>query len=197
MHDRTDAPSRKRARSRYPEVRALCCECGNLRRSSTYATIGEPHQDVIEFFARYGELAPRWTVDRKCAVCQRRTKHALLRDDLAPEERAGDLTLSQRISPIVTRLIDEFKALGVHIWWEPDGWHEGQVACVRQWLDDNCWHVELNSNAHVVHIAAALEAAWSLVITTGRDIGGDGWRSVAGNPDDPDHPPCRYRVIGL
>lgn len=181
-----------------PLVRALCCECGNIRRTSTYGGYGEPDPADLSLLA-VGWIQPtRCTVWRKCAVCKTRTCHAYLRDDLPPSERPADTTMADRYSPFVTELIERLEACGVRVWWEPaDQFRPGQIAVVKQWLDDNRWHVELNSAAHVVHLAGALEGAWSLLATAGEDIGGDGWRSVSGIPDDEDEPPYRYRVIRL
>lgn len=186
-------------RERHAQVRALCCDCGNVRTTSTYGSHGEPDAAVLATWARF-DLAPsRCTVWRKCQICGEQTRHAWLRDDLPAEDRADlDAPLSQRLSPLVSELVQGLRACGVRVWWEPaETFRPRQVAALRQWLDDNSWHVELNPAAHVVHLIGALEAIWLQLAQASDDLGGDGWRSVAGVPGDPDFPPCRYRVFSV
>ena len=194
MINRTDARTSKRG---YPQVRALCCECGNVRTTSTYAAYGEPAPATADRLAALGYEPTRCTVSRKCAVCRKQTTHAYLRDDLSPEDRQRrERSLSDALSPVVTEMVEMLEECEVRVWWKPEeDWHPRQVALIRQWLDDNTWHVELNEAANVVHLAGALEGAWLLMAEARDDLGGDGWRSVAGDPDDPAYPPYRYRVF--
>lgn len=57
-------------------VRALCCECGNLRTAARLRRDGNTSFDD-------GRDPRGWRMTRtlKCSVCKRATIHALLRDD--------------------------------------------------------------------------------------------------------------------
>lgn len=173
MTERTEKPHQRREAR--PQVRALCCQCGTLRTAKPRgAYTGE------------SDGGERCLMLRKCRTCGVDTDHAWLRDDLADDVRAGlDVSLSQALSPAVTQLIDSFEACEVRVWSPELRWKEGQVAMLCQWLDDNTWSLNLNPAAHIVHLFGALEAAWCVLATTGRDVGSDSWwRSVAGTPDD-------------
>jgi hypothetical protein len=67
-------------------VRALCCECANLRTVS--ANYSLPH-DANRSYERDPDDKRGWRVTGtlKCAVCVTKTRHALLRDDDKPEHR--------------------------------------------------------------------------------------------------------------
>ena len=68
-----------------PEVRALCCECGNLR---TVSANYRPPRDENRTTDASGEPHGwRMTGTVKCRVCKTRTRHAILRDDDSPENR--------------------------------------------------------------------------------------------------------------
>lgn len=189
-------PDHRQDRKR-PQVRALCCECGAIRTTSTHAAHGEPDPDTVEFYGRHNEIAPRCTVQRKCQECQRQTRHAWLRDDLPVEEREQvRATLADVLSPAVTEILETLEACEVDVTWEGIEFREGQVVLLRQYLDDNCWQVTLNRQAHVAHLLGALEGAWCVLVATGRDVGADEWwRSVAGTPGDEGDPPYRYRMF--
>jgi hypothetical protein len=77
----------RRAERREPgvPVRALCCECGNLRTMSSRHSFGErdPNDSCDDGTHPRGW---RMTGTLKCGVCKTSTRHALLRDDL-PEHR--------------------------------------------------------------------------------------------------------------
>ena len=64
-------------------VRALCCECGNLR------TVSASHRRRDEnYAAEFSDHRRGWrmTTTLKCPVCEQPTRHAVLRDD-TPETR--------------------------------------------------------------------------------------------------------------
>jgi hypothetical protein len=65
-------------------VRALCCECGNLR---TVAASYKPPRDANNTDeADIHQRGWRCTATLKCSICMTKTRHALLRDD-DPEYR--------------------------------------------------------------------------------------------------------------
>jgi hypothetical protein len=66
-------------------VRALCCECGNLR---TVAANYRPPRDANNTDeADIHQRGWRCTATLKCAICTTKTRHALLRDDDEPQFR--------------------------------------------------------------------------------------------------------------
>jgi hypothetical protein len=65
--------------TRNTRVRALCCECGNLRTVS--ANHSPPRDENRTADARDEPRGWRMTGTLKCRVCRTRTRHALLRDD--------------------------------------------------------------------------------------------------------------------
>jgi hypothetical protein len=69
--------------TRNSRVRALCCECGNLRTvSANYS----PHRDDNRASEVGDPRLWRMTGTLKCSVCKAMTRHAQLRDD-CPEYR--------------------------------------------------------------------------------------------------------------
>ena len=67
-------------------IRALCCECGNLRTVSGNYSL--PHDANRTHESDPGDHRGwRVTGTLKCAVCVTKTRHALLRDDDKPEHR--------------------------------------------------------------------------------------------------------------
>jgi hypothetical protein len=80
-------------------VRALCCECGNLRTVS--ANYGPPRDGNHSVEGCADPRGWRVTGTLKCSICKVKTRHALLRDgdkrrDSAepPEHRCADLPLA-------------------------------------------------------------------------------------------------------
>jgi hypothetical protein len=67
-------------------VRALCCECANLRTVS--ANYSLPH-DANRSYERDPDNKRGWRVTGtlKCSVCKTQTRHALLRDGEEPDAR--------------------------------------------------------------------------------------------------------------
>jgi hypothetical protein len=67
-------------------IRALCCECANLRTVSGNYSL--PHDANRTHESDPGDHRGwRVTGTLKCAVCMTKTRHALLRDDDKPEHR--------------------------------------------------------------------------------------------------------------
>lgn len=68
-----------------PKVRALCCECGNMRTvSSRYSAPHDANRTQDDNLHPQGW---RCTMTLKCPICRRPARHAVLRDDDAPEFR--------------------------------------------------------------------------------------------------------------
>jgi hypothetical protein len=66
-------------------IRALCCECGNLR---TVSANYEPPRDANNTDeADIHQRGWRCTATLKCSVCKTKTRHALLRDGEEPDHR--------------------------------------------------------------------------------------------------------------
>lgn len=73
-----------------PRVRALCCECGNLRTvSSNWSFRRDDNKTCDDDDRRHPGRFWRMTGTLKCATCKRSTRHAILRDDDIPEHRDG------------------------------------------------------------------------------------------------------------
>ena len=91
-------------------VRALCCECGNLRTVS--AKYSPPRDDNRA--TEFGDPRLwRWTGTVKCSVCKTRTRHAIIRDN-CPEYRdaAEDADHQSIVLSLATwRLVHERRKL--------------------------------------------------------------------------------------
>ncbi|BBY46864.1 hypothetical protein MARA_02940 (plasmid) [Mycolicibacterium arabiense] len=66
-------------------VRALCCDCGQLRDISTRA--GRRNDDNKSFDDGVHPAGWRMTQTLKCSNCGQLTRHATLRDDVGAEYR--------------------------------------------------------------------------------------------------------------
>lgn len=61
--------------SAWPQVRALCCNCGTLRMTTAN---GRLYADRAQLDG--AGVWDRCIVERKCATCRTKTRHAYLRD---------------------------------------------------------------------------------------------------------------------
>lgn len=68
----------RRALRRALPVRALCCECGNLR---TVSASYRRYDDNLSCDDNLHPLGWRCTMTLKCSICRGPTRHAILRDD--------------------------------------------------------------------------------------------------------------------
>jgi hypothetical protein len=69
-------------------VRALCCECGNLR----YVTPRyRRYDDNLTFDDNLHPLGWRCTMTLKCSICRASTRHAFLRDDVSDRPEIRDI----------------------------------------------------------------------------------------------------------
>jgi hypothetical protein len=73
-----DEELRQQALRRASRVRALCCQCGNLR---TMSTGYHRNDDNRTFEDNRHPLGWRCTTTLKCSICRDSTRHAVLRDD--------------------------------------------------------------------------------------------------------------------
>jgi hypothetical protein len=80
-----DEVEQQRALRRASRIRALCCECGNLRTAS--AGYGCRNDDNRTFDDNRHPLAWRCTGTLKCSACKTATRHAVLRDSCEPRFR--------------------------------------------------------------------------------------------------------------
>jgi hypothetical protein len=98
-------------------IRALCCECGNLR---TVATNYNPPCDAN----RIDECEPnergwRLTCTLKCSICATKTRHALLRDyddyrdfaELSEHQRHAVIRAAGNANTPSYRIIDRMRSL--------------------------------------------------------------------------------------
>jgi len=68
-------------------VRALCCECGNLRTvAASYRRGGDQNHSRDDNQHSDGW---RMTDTLRCAACKASTRHAILRDNVEPKHRDG------------------------------------------------------------------------------------------------------------
>jgi hypothetical protein len=79
-----DEELQRQALRRTSRIRALCCECGNLRTTS--AGYGR-NDDNRTFDDNCHPLAWRCTGTLKCSACKTATRHAVLRDSDEPRFR--------------------------------------------------------------------------------------------------------------
>jgi hypothetical protein len=79
-----DEWEQQRALRRVSRVRALCCECGNLRTTSAGY---RKNDDNLTCDDNLHPLGWRCTQTLKCAICRIPTRHAVLRDNCEPRFR--------------------------------------------------------------------------------------------------------------
>jgi hypothetical protein len=75
-------------RRRASSVRALCCECGNLRRvNARYRR----YDDNLSYDDNLHPLGWRCTITLKCWICRGPARHAILRDDVSDRPEFRDI----------------------------------------------------------------------------------------------------------
>jgi hypothetical protein len=79
-----DEEEQQRALRRASRIRALCCECGNLRTTSAGY---RRNDDNLTFDDNRHPQGWRCTVTLKCSACKTATRHAVLRDSCEPRFR--------------------------------------------------------------------------------------------------------------
>jgi hypothetical protein len=79
-----DGEERRRALRRASRIRALCCECGNLRTASYGYSRNDDNYTGDD---NRHPLGWRCTSTLKCSACKTATRHAVLRDSCEPRFR--------------------------------------------------------------------------------------------------------------
>ena len=89
------------------ELTALCCDCGAIRRVTTYRGIGE---------AQSAHGAARCVVRRMCRSCGRQTYHAYMRDDEDRDELEDALRLDNALAAeALEEEISQLRRCGVEV----------------------------------------------------------------------------------
>ncbi|GAA3724144.1 DUF6315 family protein [Salinactinospora qingdaonensis] len=166
------------------ELTALCCECGAIRKVSSYRGIGEAQ-------SAYG-LA-RCVVWRKCRPCERYTYHAYLRDDAERDELEDALKLDDALATeALEEEIEQLRLCGVEIGHAPvPAIVDGQpVGMVTQRLTDRSYAIVLDPGASVVARLKLIDMMWNEL-----SIGGHADRWYI-QPSDDDSPGYAVRLFG-
>jgi hypothetical protein len=86
-------------------IRALCCECGNLRTVTANYKLPRDNNRSIEC----GDDPRGWRVTGtlKCAVCKAKTRHALLRDACGEYRDFAELPEHERYRAVIGQRVAE------------------------------------------------------------------------------------------
>jgi hypothetical protein len=128
---------------------ALCNECGTLRVLATLADtaggtsqLGEPRR-----WGAAGVSGDRCMIRRKCATCGPRTRHAYIYDDENPNRDHAEKIQAQRPDlPPEQRLevsVRQLNEMGVRT---ESRDLDDRAACIRWWLDDGLFAIDINAN---------------------------------------------------
>lgn len=205
---------------RWPQVRALCCQCGSVRMTTVAGHIvGEP---LVE-----EEPDGRCLIRRKCAACCERTLHAYLRElpgeewcrdsgELSPGERRerlrravlrdsgwdmgpapeapADLVVPTDRQTRRLQLLDEverLRACQFRVSWTRKGWRDDEIGRLIQYLDDGVFSVQLNPAFDDDRHLRVLGQVW----TAAMECSGVHWFVRSATPDDPDSVPYRAMLF--
>lgn len=158
-----------RKRTAHERLKAICCECGNIRFSSEWQSFGEAsYADAVASSSRaFG----RCIVWRKCSVCGDETKHAYLREDARRDEfesvlasidviRVADGVIADRqLEEAISWICEK----GARVSWEKDSWGPRCHGALVWFLDDGVFLVQLSASADPISLMMIIEIASKIV----------------------------------
>nr|AFV52112.1 hypothetical protein [Streptoalloteichus sp. ATCC 53650] len=155
---------------------AMCCDCGNVRQTSTWQGLAEVPDDW-DIFDPYGH--DRCLVWRKCAVCDEVTSHAYLRSDGDQDELEQVIVgvdVVRSADNIVAELqvelaLDWLTVRGVTVVWDKVIAVAGVGAVLRHWLGDGACELVLPSDQEAGTLTLVLEQVMPLVERPGASAG--------------------------
>ncbi|WP_173668319.1 DUF6315 family protein [Thermobifida fusca] len=142
------------------ELTALCCDCGAIRRVTTYRGIGE---------AQSAHGAARCVVRRMCRSCGRQTYHAYMRDDEDRDELEDALRLDNALAAeALEEEISQLRRCGVEVGHAPVPaiWDSPPVGMITQRLSDRKYSLVLDPNSSIVARLKLIDLLW-YELTTG------------------------------
>lgn len=172
-------------------VRALCCECGTLRMTSTKgARVNEVH--------RGQEADGRCLVARKCATCRTSTLHAYLRDndpyaDYAEQCDRQAVLDAAELRRLVDEEVDLLRACEIHVRFDATLLEPDEIARIIHTLTDGAYLVLVDPDARPARVLRLLEFLWQQL--AGPGIADSHWKLFPAKPGDPDPLPFRMTTI--
>lgn len=149
------------------QLKALCCECGNIRMTTDFDSRGDntdPEWTVTHVGQEYVRRCIVW---RRCTVCGARTKHAYIRND--PDRNEAEVADHLNALPAqleVFEILNELRARPNVSVFEVIDDDEPAVTVERN-LDDDTWEVGIFGTMPIQALSSRLRKAQERIVKPG------------------------------